>query len=416
MNGQLPSELGQLSELRILHLYRNRLSGSIPSELGSLRNVRDLSLGGNEISGSIPPEIGNCRALEFIYFDNNRLTGRIPETLDNLTNLRVLFIHNNDLEGPLPPRLRSLPPSASWEPRFDRENEVGFVPTSSPSSPPSVSTTGTATPPPTERAEVPVVLIVSLVVGGIVLIIVSILIIIYLRNRADKRLSKRYSEQRFSHPSEQTLFQFNPSISASPRPISTMTNTVPPILNQGIPDRIYFFSQGNGIVDFMPILDYIFYPTLLPVSASKPYMHKYPDEIDVTTGDSLIVTEHTYDGWCRGYNQTQNTEGLFPLMCTTPRHPMHLLLVDTRSPLEVFPEKDKVEGAKVSFPQYVSTKFVFDYPTLDEVRSSIQGKEEEHIQCFISGSHDYIDYVQSLLENLVNEGYPIPPPARFTSV
>jgi hypothetical protein len=262
----------------------------------------------------------------------------------------------------------------------------------------------------------PVALIVSLVVGGVVLVIASVIVIIYLRNRADKRLSKRYSQQ--VGYSQQTLFQLNPTESPSPslRPLSVLTNTIPPILNQGIPDRIYFFCQGNGIHDYLPILDYIYYPMLLPVTASKPYKPKYPDEVEVTTGDTLVVTEHTFDGWCKGFNQTRNMDGLFPLMCTTPRHPTHLLLIDTRSPLEAFPEKEKIEGARLSFPQSITNKFLFDYPTMDEIRDCLKGKEEEHIQCFISGSEAFIQHVQQILETLAQEGVPIPPPSRFQSV
>ena len=39
MTGEIPPELGKLSNLEILELYGNGLSGEIPSELGSLSNL-----------------------------------------------------------------------------------------------------------------------------------------------------------------------------------------------------------------------------------------------------------------------------------------------------------------------------------------------------------------------------------------
>ena len=47
-----------------LHLYGNQLSGEIPPELGSLTNLTELYLYGNQLSGEIPPELGNLANLQ----------------------------------------------------------------------------------------------------------------------------------------------------------------------------------------------------------------------------------------------------------------------------------------------------------------------------------------------------------------
>ena len=44
LNGSIPSELGDLSNLEELWLYSNELSGPIPGELGDLSNLRLLIL------------------------------------------------------------------------------------------------------------------------------------------------------------------------------------------------------------------------------------------------------------------------------------------------------------------------------------------------------------------------------------
>ena len=73
-----------------LYLQENVLSGQIPTELGSLSNLENLVLWGNELTGTIPAELGNLVKLEQLYLWGNELTGEIPSGLGSLTNLTVL--------------------------------------------------------------------------------------------------------------------------------------------------------------------------------------------------------------------------------------------------------------------------------------------------------------------------------------
>ena len=43
-----------------LYLYDNQLTGEIPPELGRLSNLTGLFLHGNQLTGEIPPELGAC--------------------------------------------------------------------------------------------------------------------------------------------------------------------------------------------------------------------------------------------------------------------------------------------------------------------------------------------------------------------
>ena len=46
MTGEIPAELGDLSNLTELSLSGNQLTGEIPTELGDLSNLTTLSLNG----------------------------------------------------------------------------------------------------------------------------------------------------------------------------------------------------------------------------------------------------------------------------------------------------------------------------------------------------------------------------------
>lgn len=108
LRGEIPPELGRLSNLEVLDLFSNELSGEIPSELGRLTSLRKLELGYNRLSGEIPEELGNLTRLEELGIAVNELTGRIPRQLGDLANLRSMDLGANLLEGELPPELGKL--------------------------------------------------------------------------------------------------------------------------------------------------------------------------------------------------------------------------------------------------------------------------------------------------------------------
>lgn len=48
-------------------LYANNLSGQVPNELGNLTNLVSLDLYLNNLSGPIPKSLGNLQKLRFLY-------------------------------------------------------------------------------------------------------------------------------------------------------------------------------------------------------------------------------------------------------------------------------------------------------------------------------------------------------------
>ena len=106
--GVIPPELGDLAILRTLLLYRNSLAGPIPPELAELANLNWLDLRWNDLTGPIPPELRGLKRLEVLELGWNNLTGAIPPWLTDLTELRELNLRDNDLTGPILPELGDL--------------------------------------------------------------------------------------------------------------------------------------------------------------------------------------------------------------------------------------------------------------------------------------------------------------------
>jgi uncharacterized repeat protein (TIGR01451 family) len=91
-----------------LDLYTNNLNGTIPPEIGNLSNLFKLDVSENPLSGSIPSEIGNLQSLDILYLSYTQLSGAIPPELGNLALLRTLRLNDTQLNGPLPQSLTNL--------------------------------------------------------------------------------------------------------------------------------------------------------------------------------------------------------------------------------------------------------------------------------------------------------------------
>jgi hypothetical protein len=107
--GAIPSEIGALSQLEILMLSENQLSGNIPVEVGNLSRLTYLQMGGNLFSGEIPVTLGGILSLQIaLNLSYNNLSGPIPTELGNLVLLEFLLLNNNHLSGEIPGSFEKL--------------------------------------------------------------------------------------------------------------------------------------------------------------------------------------------------------------------------------------------------------------------------------------------------------------------
>ncbi|OAD20753.1 putative leucine rich repeat protein, partial [Candidatus Thiomargarita nelsonii] len=77
----------------------NHLNGPIPPELGNLSQLETLQLGVGNLTGPIPAELGNLSQLKTLELHYNNLCGVIPAKLKNLSSLSQLNIGNNYLSS-----------------------------------------------------------------------------------------------------------------------------------------------------------------------------------------------------------------------------------------------------------------------------------------------------------------------------
>ena len=105
--GNIPPEIGSWTELEQIDLSHNRLVSTIPTEVGNFEDLRFFNIGFNNISGSIPSEIGLIDRLQVLNFEHNFLAGRMPSEIGLLDKLQGLNGGMNLLTS-IPPELGQL--------------------------------------------------------------------------------------------------------------------------------------------------------------------------------------------------------------------------------------------------------------------------------------------------------------------
>ncbi|MDY6991978.1 MAG: hypothetical protein SVR94_05145 [Pseudomonadota bacterium] len=86
-----------------LQLSTNNLDGSLPAELCDLTQLAHLSMGLNLLNGALPDCLGNLSQLQLLYLSQNAfLNGTLPASLSQLTQLKQLYLDGNEFQGPLP--------------------------------------------------------------------------------------------------------------------------------------------------------------------------------------------------------------------------------------------------------------------------------------------------------------------------
>ena len=79
------------------------MSGEIPENIGNLTQLDTLNLAFNQLSGEIPESIGSLINLNYLYLYKNKLGGTIPDSICNIFPDYINFqIYENYLCPPYP--------------------------------------------------------------------------------------------------------------------------------------------------------------------------------------------------------------------------------------------------------------------------------------------------------------------------
>jgi len=105
VTGTLVDEIDHLPLLQVFMMdgKPNHIEGTIPTQFGNLTDLRILDMDENGLVGSIPEEVfSTAKGLEQLDLDTNSLTGTISTLLGTLPKLMLLQLYSNPIQGTFP--------------------------------------------------------------------------------------------------------------------------------------------------------------------------------------------------------------------------------------------------------------------------------------------------------------------------
>jgi len=128
LDGSLPLELGQFTQLLVLKLEENLLQGVIPTSIGQNQKLIALDLNSNLMTGSIPDSLYTLSDLQQLDIDNNFFTGTLSDDIGNLESLTFLQLEENQFSGSIPENLGTI--EGLEQVTFDQNLFTGTMPDS----------------------------------------------------------------------------------------------------------------------------------------------------------------------------------------------------------------------------------------------------------------------------------------------
>ena len=92
----VPTELGNLSEMRVFRLESAQLVGQVPTQVGRL-NLDGLLLGDNHFAGRLPTQVGQLSLTTKLTLLDNEITGGIPSQLCRIPRLQHVSLDVNSV-------------------------------------------------------------------------------------------------------------------------------------------------------------------------------------------------------------------------------------------------------------------------------------------------------------------------------
>ncbi|XP_071712553.1 probable LRR receptor-like serine/threonine-protein kinase At1g74360 [Rutidosis leptorrhynchoides] len=99
--GEIPKQISNCKNLKVLNLWGNFFSGKIPGEIGLITNLQQIFLGNNSLSNEIPDSLQDLKNLVFLDLSRNEFGGEIQDIFGRLTQVKTLLLHSNSYTGGL---------------------------------------------------------------------------------------------------------------------------------------------------------------------------------------------------------------------------------------------------------------------------------------------------------------------------
>ena len=93
LTGTIPTDIGKLAVLEQLHLLENFYFSNttvLPTELGNLHQLRELLVSDSAVGGTVPTELANLSNLQLLRLGRTMQTGSIPQGICEIPSLQLI--------------------------------------------------------------------------------------------------------------------------------------------------------------------------------------------------------------------------------------------------------------------------------------------------------------------------------------
>ena len=101
------------NRVNVLELFDNRLRGELPEQIGELTELTYLDLSANSLTGDLPASTGNLRNIEVLLLSENDLTGCAPASLRSASISDIVFTPLGYCDEP-PKQMPTTPSFVKW--------------------------------------------------------------------------------------------------------------------------------------------------------------------------------------------------------------------------------------------------------------------------------------------------------------